>query len=208
MFVRPIYGGMFDSVSYLVGEKDEALLIDAGVKCSRVLEAAKELNTNIKKIILTHGHIDHIVEVDSLAEKTKAKVYIHIDDESAMNDARENVSAFSGGPVVVKSSFEVLRDGNTVNVGGLEFKIIHTPGHSPGSICILIDTLLFSGDTLFKFGYGRVDLPKGSFEDIYNSIVEKLFVLPAETQVFPGHGDSTTIGTEVRFNPIKHAIEW
>jgi hydroxyacylglutathione hydrolase len=208
MFVRPIYGGLFDSVSYLVGDKDEALLIDAGVACSSVLETARELNTNIKKIILTHGHIDHIFEVDNIAEKTNAKIYIHIDDESTMNDARDNVSAFTGSPIVVKSKFEVLRDGSTVSVGGLEFKIIHTPGHTPGSICVMINNLLFSGDTLFKMGYGRVDLPNGSFEDIYNSIVEKLFVLPTETQVYPGHGDSTTIGTEIRSNPIKHAIEW
>ncbi|EPR13175.1 MBL fold metallo-hydrolase [Ruminiclostridium papyrosolvens] len=208
MFVKPINGGLFDSVSYLVGNGREAVLIDAGVPADKVLTAQKELNTNIKKIILTHGHIDHILHVDDIVQKTNAMVYIHIDDEQAMTDARFNVSAFTGTPSTFQSKYEILRDGNSIKVGELDFKIIHTPGHSAGSICIQVENLLFSGDTLFKFGYGRVDLPNGNFSDIYNSIVEKLFVLHGETVVYPGHGGSTTIIDEIRSNPIKNAIQW
>ena len=208
MFVKTINGGLFDSVSYIVGNGNEAVLIDAGVRADKVIAAQKELNTNIEKIILTHGHIDHIIHVDNIAQKTNAKVYIHIDDEQAMTDARFNVSAFTGKAATFESKYEVLRDGNSIEVGELEFKIIHTPGHSAGSICIQVEDSLFSGDTLFKFGYGRVDLPNGNFSDIYNSIVEKLFVLPGGIKVYPGHGGSTTIMDEIRNNPIKNAIQW
>ena len=208
MFVKTINGGLFDSVSYIVGNGNEAVLIDAGVQADKVIAAQKELNTNIEKIILTHGHIDHIIHVDNIAQKTNAKVYIHIDDEQAMTDARFNVSAFTGKAATFESKYEVLRDGNSIEVGELEFKIIHTPGHSAGSICIQVEDSLFSGDTLFKFGYGRVDLPNGNFSDIYNSIVEKLFVLPGGIKVYPGHGGSTTIMDEIRNNPIKNAIQW
>ncbi|WP_024831247.1 MBL fold metallo-hydrolase [Ruminiclostridium josui] len=208
MFVKPIYGGLFDSVSYMVGNENEAILIDAGVPPEKVIAAQKEYNTKIKKIILTHGHIDHILHVDDIVQKTNAMVYIHVDEEQAMTNARFNISAFTGKAKTFESKYEVLRDGNSVNLGELKFKVILTPGHTPGSICIQIENLLFSGDTLFKFGYGRVDLPNGNFSDIYNSIVEKLFVLPGETIVYPGHGGSTTIIDEIRGNPIKNAIQW
>ncbi len=208
MFVKPINGGLYDSISYLIGSGKEAILVDAGVPSDKVFAAEKESNTSIKKIILTHGHIDHLLYVDDIAQKTNAKVYIHIDDEQAMTDARFNVSAFTGKAATFESKYEVLRDGNSVKLGDLEFKVIHTPGHTPGSICLQVENLLFSGDTLFKYGYGRVDLPNGSFSDIYNSIVEKLFLLPGETIVYPGHGGSTTIINEIRSNPIKNAVQW
>lgn len=208
MFVKPIYGGLFDSVSYLVGIGDEAVLIDAGVTCDKVMEAAKELNTNVNKIILTHGHIDHIAEVDNIKEKTGATVYVHADDKIALSDGTLNVSAFVGSPVTFETNCKVLSDGDTLKIDDLELKIIHTPGHTPGSICIHTGNTLFSGDTLFRFGYGNYELPNGNFEDIYKSIVEKLFVLPGETVVYPGHGEKTTILDEVRGNPIKNAVEW
>ncbi|HEX2925759.1 MAG TPA: MBL fold metallo-hydrolase, partial [Ruminiclostridium sp.] len=171
MFVRPIYGGLFDSVSYLVGEKEEAILIDAGVPCGKVFDAAKELNTSIKKIILTHGHVDHIAEADNIIEKTSAVAYIHTDDKIALTDTTLNVSRFMGTQVTAKSNCKTLSDGDTLKLGDLEFKIIHTPGHTPGSICIQTGNLLFSGDTLFRLGYGNYELPNGNFSDIYNSIV-------------------------------------
>jgi len=208
MIIRPIPGGMFDSTSYLVGENGKALLIDAGVKSESVLAAAKEENLTIEKIILTHGHVDHILELDRIAEQTNAKAYIHVDDEAALNDARYNISAFVGKAATFECKYEVLRDGSVIRLGELEFRIIHTPGHTPGSICIQAENNLFSGDTLFNCGYGRVDLPNGSFEDIYKSIVDKLFVLPDDMTVYPGHGSSTTIEKERRTNPIKQAIEW
>lgn len=208
MIIIPVPGGMFDSVSYLIGEGGKAVLIDAGVKAESVQAAAKEEKLTIEKIILTHGHIDHITELDNIAALTKAKVYIHIDDEAALRDSRYNISAFTGKAQTFECLYEVLRDGSVIRFGELELKIIHTPGHTPGSICIKVDNNLFSGDTLFCCGYGRVDLPGGNFEDIYRSIVDKLFVLPDEIIVYPGHGNSTTIGEERGTNPVRQAIEW
>lgn len=208
MIIRPITGGMFESVSYLVGNNGKALLIDAGVNSDRVLSMANELNLTIEKVILTHGHIDHIVEIDNIVGKTNARVYIHVDDEMSLTDARYNLSAYVGTPVDFKSKYETLKDGSTLSIENLEFKIIHTPGHSPGSICIEVNNNLFSGDTLFKSGYGRVDLLNGSFDDIHNSIFDKLFCLPDDMKVYPGHGSNTTIEMERSTNPIKYATEW
>ncbi|MDF2987356.1 MAG: Zn-dependent hydrolase, glyoxylase, partial [Eubacterium sp.] len=172
MVIKTITGGMYESLSYLICEGGRAILIDAGVKSDKVVAAASEMKVNIEKIILTHGHIDHIVELDNLVKKTNAKAYIHIDDEAALTDARYNVSAYTFAAYTADTKCEILRDGSIVRLGDLELKIIHTPGHTPGSICIQAENNLFSGDTLFNFGYGRVDLPNGSFEDLYHSIVD------------------------------------
>lgn len=208
MIIKAITGGMFDSVSYLVGNKGKALVIDAGVNSDKVISTANELGLNIEKIILTHGHIDHITEIDNLFKKTNAKVFIHIDDEASLSDARYNISAYTGNASTFRCAYETLRDGSRLYLEGMELEIIHTPGHTPGSICIKAGNNLFSGDTLFNSGYGRVDLPNGSFEDIYKSIVEKLFILPGSMVVYPGHGAGTTIEHEKSSNPIKHAFEW
>lgn len=208
MIVKPVVGGLYDSISYLVGDKKKAVLIDAGVKCEKVLAAAKELDLTIEKVILTHGHVDHIIELNEIVKSTNAIVYIHIDDKTALADARYNLSAFTGMAASYSGKYEVLRDGSKIQLESLEFKIIHTPGHTVGSICIEVNNTLFSGDTLFRFGYGRVDFPNGSFEDIYNSIVNKLFLLPDDMIVYPGHGNSTTIEMEKRANPIKSSTQW
>lgn len=208
MIIKPIFGGMYESISYLVGGTEKAVLIDAGVKCERVLATAKELNLNIEKVILTHGHVDHIIGLNEIIENTNAMAYIHIDDEKALTDARDNLSGFSGEPISYKGKYEVLRDGSVIKLENLEFKVIHTPGHTLGSICIEVNNTLFSGDTLFNCSYGRVDFPNGSFEKIYDSIVNKLFILPNDMIVYPGHGDSTTIEKERRTNPIKGSFQW
>ncbi len=208
MIVKPIIGGMYDSVSYLVGDNNKAVVIDAGVKCEKVLETAKELNLTIEKIILTHGHVDHISELNEIVKNTNAMVYIHIDDQNSLTDPRFNLSAYAGMSTTYDGKYEVLRDGSKIQLESLEFKIIHTPGHTVGSICIEVNNTLFSGDTLFRFGYGRVDFPNGSFEDIYNSIVNKLFTLPDNMIVYPGHGNSSTIEMEKRANPIKSSAQW
>lgn len=208
MIIKAITGGMYESISYLIGENGQALLIDAGVNSKKVLKTAEELNLKIEKVILTHGHIDHIIELDNILKSTGATAYIHADDEICLADARYNVSAYTFAAKTQESKCELLKDLSVVRVGQMEFKIIHTPGHTPGSICIQNGDNLFSGDTLFNSGYGRVDLPNGSFEDIYRSIVDTLFSLPANTTVYPGHGVKTTIEDELISNPIKHAVEW
>lgn len=206
MIVKPIFGGMYDSISYLVGENNKAVLIDAGVKCEKILETAKELDLSIEKVIITHGHVDHIIELNNIVENTKAMVYIHEDDKNAFTDPRFNLSVFTGEATTYNGEFKTIKDGSIIQLEGLSFKIIHTPGHTLGSICIEVNNTLFSGDTLFRFSYGRVDFPNGSFENIYNSIVNKLFLLPDDMVVYPGHGSSSTIGMEKRANPIQHSV--
>lgn len=208
MIVKRITGGIFDSISYMVCEGDKALVIDLGVKTEKIIEAASEMNVTIEKVIMTHGHIDHIAELDNIVKKTNARAYIHIDDEPSLTDANLNVSEYTFTPKIVNTKCEVLKEGSIIKLGNLEFKVIHTPGHTPGSICLLVNDTLFSGDTLFANGYGTVELPNGNFEDIYSSINDKLFNLPEDITVYPGHGSSTTIGREKKFNPIRFTVEW
>jgi glyoxylase-like metal-dependent hydrolase (beta-lactamase superfamily II) len=208
MDIKRIDGGMFDSNCYLVYADGKGTLIDAGVTCERVISTAAQLSVKIENIILTHGHIDHIVELDRIVEKTNASVYIHADDEQFLTDPRLNASAYFGEPFSVLSRVNRLRDGSIITNGADKFTIIHTPGHTPGSICVLTGNSLLSGDTLFYGGYGRVDLPDGSFDDIYDSIVHKLFTLSKDIIVYPGHGERTKIGDEININPITYSTQW
>ncbi len=208
MNFKRIQRGMFDSLCYLIYEGKEAVLIDAGVNCEKVLSVAQEFGVDIKSIILTHGHIDHIAEADRIIEKTGAKLFIHADDAQCLVDPRANASAYTGKPFSITSKYSTLSDKSVITIGERKLNIIHTPGHTPGSVCILCDDILFSGDTLFAMGYGRVDLPYGSFEDIYSSLVDTLFKLEPDIKVFPGHGASTTLGEEARSNPILYTTKW
>lgn len=208
MNIKRIDGGMFESNCYLIYADGLGTLIDAGVNCERVISTAANLGVKIKNIILTHGHIDHIVELDRIVEKTNAEVYIHADDKQFLTDPRLNASTYFGRPFSADTRVSILRDGGIIATGNDQFEIIHTPGHTPGSVCILSGNSLFSGDTLFCGGYGRVDLPDGSFEDIYDSIVNKLFALSKDLIVYPGHGERTTIGDETNINPITYSTQW
>lgn len=188
--------GMFGSNCYILDDGDEGIVIDAGVESTDVMKAIEESNLKIKYIILTHGHIDHICHVDDLREKTGAKVIINKFDAVCLNDSRLNGSIFFTDAKVFKAADGFVEDGDILEAGNLKFQIIHTPGHNPGCICIKVGDFVFTGDTLFKRGIGRTDLPGGDFESLADSIKNKLFKLPDETKVYPGHGDPTTIGQE------------
>jgi hydroxyacylglutathione hydrolase len=192
---------MFSSNCYIIGDKDEGVVIDPCADSSEILEAAEKLGLNIKYIILTHSHIDHICSVDDLRDKTGARVLVHKDDAAALGDARFNGSALFGLAKAFKSADMLLNDGDTIKAGNLELQIIHTPGHTPGGICIKVEEKLFTGDTLFKMSIGRTDLGNGDYDDIIASIKEKLMTLDDETIVYPGHGSASTIGYEKKNNP-------
>ena len=196
MIIKCLPVGMFGSNCYILGDDGEGIVIDAGVESTYVLKAIEESNLKIKYIVLTHGHIDHICHVDDLREKTGAKVMINKFDAACLTDSNLNGSAFFSDAEVFKAADGYVEDGDTLEAGNLKFQIIHTPGHNPGCICIKVHDSVFTGDTLFKRGIGRTDLPGGDFNSLANSIKNKLFKLPDETKVYPGHGDSTTIGQE------------
>ena len=205
MIVRKLEVGPFASNCYIIGsEADrEGMIIDPGDEAKLILSEVKDLGLDIKVIALTHGHIDHIGALKEVKEATGAQVAIHTDDVRVLKD--RFLSIFLG---IRRRSppppDRLLNDGDTISVGGLKFTVIHTPGHSQGSICLLGEGVLFSGDTLFNYGVGRSDLPgSGSnHNQLIDSIQRRLLVLEDDIKVYPGHGPETTIGAERRGNPF------
>jgi len=206
MFVKQIQVGQFAIFAYIVGCKTtkEALIIDPAAEESRLLEEASSKGYKIKYIVNTHSHIDHIMGNRRMKELTNAEIIIHEkESRSLINQSPHMMNMFNAEPSPPADI--TVREGDTVTIGRVTLKVIHTPGHSPGSISLYNDGIVFTGDTLFVGAVGRTDLAGGSWEVLASSIHEKLFVLPDETIVAPGHnyGDSakSTIGREKVYNP-------
>lgn len=202
MILKRLPTGMFSSNCYIVGDKGEGIVIDPGVCSSELFEAVDKVSLKIKYILITHAHIDHICSVDEIRKAMGATVAIHEADASLMGNSILNGSKMFTTAATFKDADLKLKDGDILEAGGLKFEIIHTPGHSPGGICIKVGNNIFTGDTLFKMSVGRTDLGNGEHGTLINSIKEKLMTLDDETVVYPGHGTSSTIGYERRNNPF------
>jgi len=202
MILERIQAGIYAANCYLIGcEKTKlATIIDPGGDVDSILQLLEKHGLQLHSIILTHGHGDHIGGVDGLKMETDAKVHVHTLDGPMVKDAAMNLSNMMSGPDITFYPDVLLKDGQTLQVGKLELKVIHTPGHTRGGICIRVDDHLFTGDTLFKGSIGRTDFEGGSFEQIVNSIKTKLLTMSDGIHVYPGHGPASTIGTERRTN--------
>lgn len=203
MILRKLEVGLFASNCYIVGSEAsrEGMIIDPGDEAQQILSRVKELELDIKYIILTHGHIDHIGALKEVKKATGAQVAIHTDDVRTLKD--RFLGIFLGIRFRPPPPPDwLLNDCDTISFGDLKFTVLHTPGHTPGGICLLGEGVLFSGDTLFNYGVGRADLPSGSYSQLIDSIRNRLMVLPDEVAVYPGHGPETTIGAERRGNPF------
>ncbi|MFB0559030.1 MAG: MBL fold metallo-hydrolase [Dehalococcoidales bacterium] len=203
MIIKTVVVGPFGSNCYIVGSESnkEGMIIDPGDEAKKILKNVKDLGLNIKLIVITHGHIDHIGAIKEVKEATGAELAIHADDASSLHD-QSIARAFGLSYPPSPSPDRLLKGGDSIDIGDLHFLVLHTPGHSPGGICLLGEGVVFSGDTLFNYGIGRYDLPGGSGSQIMNSIHTKLMILPDNTIVYPGHGPDTTIGTERQSNPF------
>lgn len=200
--------GVLMTNCYLVVEDDSrrTLCIDPGAEPDMILSFVNEHALQVEKILLTHGHGDHIGAVGPLKEAWQVPVKIHEEDAGMLACSNRNLSAFLGVDITAPDADKFLADGDTVSFGSTDVTVLHTPGHTRGGVSFHIPRdgqphLLFSGDTLFDHEVGRCDLPGGSLNVLRNSVREKLFMLPDDTIVFPGHGPSTTIGVEKWENP-------
>lgn len=203
MIYTSIFHNETSENTYLLYDENtkNGVIIDPGCKIEKILEMISENGVDIKYILLTHCHYDHIASLIELREITQAKVVTGDNGSSNIGDIEKNLSPYGLGYEIKDISSDIiLSDGEKLTLDGLNIKCIYTPGHTNCGVCYLCENELFSGDTLFLRTVGRWDLPTGDYEILKKSIKEKIYTLPDEINVHPGHGDRTTIGYEKKFN--------
>ncbi|MEY8355306.1 MBL fold metallo-hydrolase [Lachnospiraceae bacterium 54-53] len=190
-------------VMYREGQK-KGVIVDPGANGDYILDMCRELSVIPEAVLLTHGHFDHIMAVDNITEAFPgAKVYAGEHEKENLADPAVNLTSGFGRSHTVRAD-EYVKDGDVLSIAGISFQVLFTPGHTSGSVCYLIEEegVLISGDTLFLESLGRTDFPTGSQPMIIRSIKERLFTLPGDTLVYPGHGNMTTISHEKTHNPV------
>lgn len=185
----------------------QAALVDPGGKGEQLLAALEDRELQLKALVNTHGHADHMAGNSYLQAATGAEILIHAADAPMLVEPARNLSLFLGQDIKSPPAGRLLHDGDGVAVGQEELQVRHTPGHTPGGISLVAEGLVFSGDTLFAGSVGRTDFPGGSREELLRSIESRLMVLPDETRVLPGHGPETTIGAERQSNPFLQSAQ-
>ena len=195
MIIKAIPAGIYDANCYIVMDEKtkDAVVLDPGGDGEMLERAIKDMKANVKSILLTHGHMDHVGGVEYLSDKLNVPFYISKIDEEYME--KDNYVFGS-----IRNANGYLEDGNALSFGSLNIKVIATPGHTKGGLCFLIEDKLFTGDTLFQGSIGRTDFIGGSFPEIIDSIKTKLLPLGDEIEVYPGHGPKSSIGYEKGYN--------
>lgn len=190
---------------YIIGceETKEVAVIDPGGNARAILNLLEEDGLKVQYIINTHGHIDHIGANQAIKDATGAKILIHENDAKMLVNPVSNFSFMMGSKVISPPAEQFIQEGDIIKIGNtVELEVIHTPGHSPGGICLKTGNIIFVGDTLFQGSIGRTDFPGGSYKQLIQNIKEKLFRYDDDTICYPGHGPATTIGFERMHNPF------
>ena len=190
MTIRTLILGPLQVNCHILWETEKCLVIDPGFEPERVMKTCDELGLKIQAILLTHGHFDHVGGVKKIAEKTGCQVFLHPDELSLP-------PFITSGKLYYTDTYA---EGDEITLAGMTFTVLHTPGHTPGAVCLHFGDHLFTGDTLFAGSCGRTDLPGGSFATIKASL-KRLASLPGNASIYPGHGEETTLETERKNNP-------
>jgi len=200
--------GSYETNCYVLRDGEAAadcLVIDPGLEADALIDFLKANELNPVSVVLTHGHIDHIAGLAPLRERyPDLKVYIHELDARMLTESRSNLSLLMGMMFRTEPADVVLQEPDVIEQAGVKLVVIHTPGHTPGGICLYSekDGVAFVGDTLFAGSIGRTDFPGGNMSQLLSSVREKLFTLPEDTKAYPGHGPATTIAQEKAHNPF------
>ncbi len=195
----------FGANTYLAVNEDskEAVLVDAGINAEAVLEHLEKNDLKLAAILLTHGHPDHLISLNEIAQATGAPSYMHPEDAQLLEYIPPMLLNMMGlDKLDLPEELLPLEDGQELELAGMKFEVLYTPGHSGGSVCFLVGDVLFAGDLVFRGSIGRTDFPGGSMETLLQSVKEKVFTLPSETRILPGHMDATVVGWEKRTNPF------
>ena len=205
MLIKTYVGGPLSVNCYLVIDEEtkKAFVVDPGGENQPLHQYVAENGLTVEAILLTHGHPDHICGIERFRKTYPDAILVaHQDEESLLGSAEQNHSKMYCGKDITLQADRWVSDHDGIEVGGLSPVFLHTPGHTPGGMCIYVKDCLFSGDTLFRNSIGRTDFPYGSFPELKKSIHSKLFALPNHTVVYPGHEGTTTIGHEKESNPF------
>ena len=197
MKILTIQGGSLYTNCYMVWNEDSptCVLIDPGFQAEQILEHVRRQGKQVEAVLLTHGHFDHVGGVKGLAEETGCKVYIHKEDLTLP-------SQLTLGTIPYTDHYD---EGDTLELAGLTFQVLHTPGHTPGGVCLLCEDAMFAGDTLFCLSCGRTDLPGGDFRQMFRSLA-RLAALEGDYRVFSGHGESSMLSMERENNPYMQGV--
>jgi glyoxylase-like metal-dependent hydrolase (beta-lactamase superfamily II) len=208
MIIETLVVGPLQVNCYIVGDEKtrEVIVIDPGGDARDILSMLQQHHLTVTAIVNTHAHFDHLFALNEVRAATRAPFLLHTDEEPVLAMAQASALLFGMRIAKPAPADRLLREGDEVSAGAITLKVLHTPGHSPGGICLLHDKSVFVGDTLFQAGIGRTDLPGGDYATLMRSIRDKLFPLPDDTVVYPGHGPATTMGDEKRWNPFLRSL--
>jgi hydroxyacylglutathione hydrolase len=204
MILKMLVVGPFASNCYIVGSESskKGFIIDPGAEAKVILKTVKDLGLTIPLIVATHTHVDHVGALKSVRDETGAEFALN-SSQVGLGLLSQVLSSMAGGSLSqLPKPDRLLKDGDTIDINGLHFTVLHTPGHSPDGISLYGHGIVFTGDALFNYGIGRTDFPGCSYDQLMESIQNKLMTLPDETIVYPGHGPSSTIVEEKRGNPF------
>ncbi|OGO59203.1 MAG: hypothetical protein A2025_01575 [Chloroflexi bacterium RBG_19FT_COMBO_47_15] len=204
MILETLVVGPFASNCYIVGSESskKGIIIDPGAEAKVILKTVKDLGLTIPLIVVTHTHIDHVGALTQVKDETGAGFALHNSEASSGVFSRMLSSMAGGSLSQLPKPDRLLKDGDTIDIDDLHFTVLYTPGHSPDGISLYGHKIAFTGDALFNYGIGRTDFPGCSYDQLMESIQNKLMTLPDETVIYPGHGPSSTIGEERKGNPF------